>query len=56
MTAVVSALLAAALLSMLFASTRAFGIVCIVLLCYLKPILAACLIVLAITFVLYLFK
>jgi hypothetical protein len=53
---VTGALLVAALLSMLFASTRALGIVCIVLLCYLKPILAACLIVLAITFVLYLFK
>jgi hypothetical protein len=52
----IGALLAAALLSMLFAGTRAFGIVCIVLLCYLHPILAACLIVLAITFVLYLFK
>lgn len=50
------ALLVAALFSLLFADTRSFGIVCIVLLCYLKPILAACLIVLAITFVLYLFK
>lgn len=56
MTAVVSALLATALLSMLFASTRAFGIACIVVICYLSPILAACLLVLAITFVLYLFK
>lgn len=56
MTSVVGALLAAALLSMLFAGTRALGIVCIVVLCYLKPILAACLIVLAITFVLYIFK
>ncbi|WP_159594490.1 hypothetical protein [Hydrogenophaga sp. BPS33] len=56
MTGVIGALLAAALLSMLFASTRGFGIVCLVAVCYLKPIVAACLIVLAITFVLYLFK
>ena len=56
MTSLVSALLAAALLSMLFTGTRVFGIVCLVLICYLKPILAACLVVLAITFVLYLFK
>lgn len=56
MTSLVGGLLAAALLSMLFAGTRMLGIVCVVLLCYLKPILAACLIVLAITFVLYIFK
>jgi hypothetical protein len=56
MTSVVGALLAAAVLSLLFAGTRLFGIACIVILCFLNPLLAACLVVLAITLVLFILK
>lgn len=56
MTSLVSALLAVALLSMLFAGTRAIGIVCLVIVCYLNPLVSAGLFVLAITIVLYILK
>ena len=56
MTSLIGALLAAAVVSMLFAGTRTFGIACIAILCFLNPIIAACLVVVAITLVLFILK
>ena len=53
MTGVAGALITVAVLSLLLPGARGYGIACLVFLCFFNPILAACL---AITLVLYILK
>ena len=53
MTAVSGALVAVAVLSLLLPGARGYGVACLVVLCFLNPLLATCL---AVTLVLYILK